>query len=77
MSLPSAAGGLNFGSPDGRNFVGFAGQVLGRAGLGDDMDPAPKGVASRKEGIDESGFERVGNGDPGRFGFRGRNCRKS
>jgi len=77
MSLPAAAGGLNFGSPHGWDFVGFAGQVLGRTGFCDDMDSAPKGVASRKEGIDEGGFERVGEGDPGSFGLRGRNCRKS
>ena len=77
MSLPSATSGLDFRSPDGWNFVGVAGQILGRTGLGDDTDPALKGVASRKKGSDEGGFERVGEYDPGRFGFRGRNCRKS
>lgn len=77
MPLPSAAGGLNLGSPDGRDFLGFSGQILGRAGFCDDMDPAPKRVVSRKKSVDEGGFERVWERNPRSFGFRGRNCRKS
>jgi len=77
MALASPAGGLNFRSPDGRDLVRFAGEILGRAGLRDDMDLAAEGVGGRKQGIDEGGFERIGESDPGRLGFRGRNCRKS
>lgn len=60
MPLATPAGGLDFRSPDGRGFCGFAGEVLGGAGFRDDVDFAPEGVAGRKKGVDERGIERIG-----------------
>jgi hypothetical protein len=51
---------LDFGGPDGGDFAGFAGKVLGGSCLGHEMNPAPEGVAGRKEGVDEVGCEGVG-----------------
>ena len=77
VALAAAAGGLNFSRPDGRDFLRFAGQILRGAGFCEDMDPPLKRASGWQEGLDESGFERVGRRRPRRFGFRGRNCRKS
>lgn len=77
MALATPAGGLDFRSPDGRGFLGFAGEVLGGAGFRDDVDFAPEGVAGRKKGVDERGVERIGPSRWGGLGLRGRNCRKS
>ena len=60
VALAAAAGGLDFGGPDGGDFAGFAGKVLGGSCLGHEMNPAPEGVAGRKEGVDEGGCEGVG-----------------
>lgn len=77
VSLATTAGGLDFGRPDGGDLLGFPRQILGGAGLREDMNPTPKEVVGRKQGIDEGGFEGVGDRDPRSFGLRGRNCRKS
>ena len=77
VPLPAPPGGLNFRGPDGRNFAGFAGEVLGGTGRRQDMDPATERVIRRQERIDERRGKRVGFYRPRGAGFRGRNCRKS
>lgn len=77
VSLTATARGLNFGCPDGRDFPGFAGQILRGTGFSLDMNPPLEGVFGGQEGLDEGGFERVRQGNPQGFFFRGRNCRKS
>ncbi len=77
VTLASPAGGLSFRHPDRRDFRGFAGEVLGGAGLGGHMDVTPKRVLRGKEGVDEGGIERIGVDRPRGVGLRGRNCRKS
>ncbi len=59
VALASPASGLNFRRPGGRNFRGFAGKVLGGAGLGDHMDVTPKWAFRRQENFDEGGIERI------------------
>ena len=77
MALAAPAGGLDFRSPNGRGFPGFAGKVLSGAGFRDDVDFAPEGVAGRKKSVDERGVERIGPSRWGGLGLRGRNCRRS
>jgi len=48
VSLAATAGGLDFGGPDRGDLPGFPGQILGGAGLREDMDPTPKGVGGGK-----------------------------